>query len=47
MFAQRWSAKVEYLYVDLGHATNPLPLANNELALTENIVRVGINYHFW
>ena len=47
MFAQRWSAKVEYLYVDLGHATNPLPLTNNELALTENIVRVGINYHFW
>jgi outer membrane immunogenic protein len=47
MFAQRWSAKVEYLYVDLGHATNPLPLTNNELALTQNIFRVGVNYHFW
>jgi len=47
MFTPGWSAKVEYLYVDLGHATNPLPLTNNELALTENIVRVGINYHFW
>ena len=46
-FAPRWSAKVEYLYVDLGHATNPLPISNNELSLTENIFRVGINYHFW
>jgi outer membrane immunogenic protein len=47
MFTPRWSAKVEYLYVDLGHATNPLPISNNELSLTENIVRVGINYHFY
>jgi outer membrane immunogenic protein len=47
MFAERWSAKVEYLYVDLGHATNPLPISNNELSLTENIFRVGINYHFY
>jgi outer membrane immunogenic protein len=47
MFTRRWSAKVEYLYVDLGHATNPLPISNNELSLTENIVRVGINYHFY
>src|SRR5262245_12333554 len=47
MFTPGWSAKVEYLYVDLGHATNPLPISNNELSLTENIFRVGINYHFW
>ena len=47
MFAPRWSAKVEYLYVDLGHATNPLPISNNDLSLTENIFRIGINYHFY
>jgi outer membrane immunogenic protein len=47
MFAERWSAKVEYLYVDLGHATNPLPISNNDLSLNENIFRMGINYHFW
>jgi outer membrane immunogenic protein len=47
MFAPRWSAKVEYLYVDLGHATNPLPISNNDLSLNENIFRIGINYHFW
>ena len=42
----QWSAKVEYLYVDLGHATNPFPISNNDLSLTENIFRIGINYHF-
>ena len=46
MFRPGWSAKVEYLYVDLGHATNPLPVSNNDLSLTENILRIGINYHF-
>ena len=47
MFAPRWSAKVEYLYVDLGHANNPLPISNTDLSLTENIFRIGINYHFY
>jgi outer membrane immunogenic protein len=46
-FAERWSAKVEYLYVDLGHATDPLPISNNDLSLTENIFRIGINSHFY
>jgi outer membrane immunogenic protein len=45
-FAPQWSAKVEYLYVDLGHATNVLPISNNDHSLTENIFRIGINYHF-
>ena len=47
MFSPRWSPKVEYLYVDLGHATNPLPISNNDRSITENIFRIGINYHFW
>ena len=46
-FAQQWSAKVEYLYVDLGHATNPFLISNNDHALTENIFRIGVNYHFY
>ncbi|HEX3339530.1 MAG TPA: outer membrane beta-barrel protein [Pseudolabrys sp.] len=46
-FLPLWSAKVEYLYVDLGHATNVLPISNNDHSLTENIVRIGVNYHFW
>ena len=46
-FAQQWSAKVEYLYVDLGHATTPFLISNNDRALTENIFRIGVNYHFW
>ena len=45
MFVPQWSAKVEYLYVDLGHVRNALPISNNP-SLTENIFRIGINYHF-
>ena len=47
MLTPQWSAKVEYLYVDIGHATNPLPIFNKEISLTENIFRVGVNYHFY
>jgi outer membrane immunogenic protein len=47
MFIPQWSAKVEYLYVDLGHASTPLPISNKDLSITENIFRIGINYHFW
>lgn len=47
-----WTAKVEYLYVDLGSFTNtftgiglftPVTLTTH---VTDNIVRVGLNYHF-
>jgi outer membrane immunogenic protein len=47
MFIPQWSAKVEYLYVNLGHASGALPISNNDLSLTENIFRIGINYHFY
>src|SRR5262249_15744776 len=36
MFVRQWSAKVEYLYVDLGHVSNALPISNNP-SLTENM----------
>jgi outer membrane immunogenic protein len=46
---RNWSAKAEYLYVDLGHANCGmlcgLPAGNNVNLMT-NVVRGGINYHF-
>jgi outer membrane immunogenic protein len=48
-FAENWTAKLEYLYVDLG---NMSCTANCGLAvpftvpLTENVVRAGVNFKF-
>jgi opacity protein-like surface antigen len=50
-----WTAKIEYLYVDLGDRTAPAPQDVGALSpfawthsarLTENIVRVGLSYKF-
>jgi outer membrane immunogenic protein len=46
MFAPQWSVKAEYLYVDLGHSTSTTPFSTIDHHPTENIVRVGVNYHF-
>jgi outer membrane immunogenic protein len=52
MLAPNWSVKVEYLYVDLGgrSVSTPaftLPIAfSSSTAFREQIVRVGLNYHF-
>jgi opacity protein-like surface antigen len=49
-----WTAKIEYLYVDLGDRTAPAP-QNNALSpfawthsarFTQNIVRLGLSYKF-
>jgi outer membrane immunogenic protein len=49
-FLPNWTAKLEYLYVDLGHATCPVSSCQGSLpdsvAFNENIVRAGINYKF-
>ncbi len=52
-FAPNWTAKIEYLYVDLGNVNcngacgvigiTPIPTT---VSLTENLVRAGINYKF-
>ncbi|MGA3310345.1 MAG: outer membrane protein [Xanthobacteraceae bacterium] len=48
-FAQNWTAKIEYLYVDFGNATCNgacgigIPTT---VSLTESLVRAGINYKF-
>jgi opacity protein-like surface antigen len=51
--AGNWTAKIEYLYLDLGTVTTiPAPAPNSTTAVafnsrvTDNILRVGINYKF-
>ena len=54
-FTPNLTAKVEYLYVDLGNqscaAANCVSASGigpvTTVSLTENIVRAGINYKFW
>jgi outer membrane immunogenic protein len=47
-FAPNWTAKLEYLYVDLGNGQvfNIVPGVPESVGLTANIVRAGINYRF-
>jgi outer membrane immunogenic protein len=47
-FAPNWTAKLEYLYVDLGNGQvfNVVPGVPESVGLTANIVRAGINYRF-
>jgi outer membrane immunogenic protein len=52
MLAPNWSVKVEYLYVDLGRRSIAIPAStlpvvfSTSAAFREQIVRVGLNYHF-
>jgi outer membrane immunogenic protein len=43
-FAAHWSAKAEWLYLDLADRSFPATGTNNGLAA--NLVRFGLNYHF-
>ena len=50
--APQWSVKAEYLYIDFGtNNTNFKAIApahaNTNSGLTENLVRIGLNYRFW
>src|SRR5271156_4510269 len=56
-FAQNWTAKVEYLYVDLGTTTAnvtctaagcaaPPAIIPISVGLTDNLIRAGVNYKF-
>jgi len=47
-FQGAWSAKVEYLYVDLGKASCSVATCGvaNDVTFKTSIVRGGINYHF-
>jgi outer membrane immunogenic protein len=46
-----WTGKLEYLYVDLGNVSNTytvagVPFLTTSSHVTDNIVRVGLNYRF-
>jgi outer membrane immunogenic protein len=43
-FAAHWSAKIEYLFVDLASNTYALTGMNN--GLSASLFRMGVNYHF-
>jgi outer membrane immunogenic protein len=43
-FRNNWSAKLEYLYIDFGDGPTTPVIATGRL--TDNILRVGVNYHF-
>ena len=50
-FARNWSARMEYLYVDLGRkdATLVVPgvaTIGEDSRVTQNVVRLGVNYRF-
>jgi outer membrane immunogenic protein len=49
-FADQWTAKIEYLFVDLGKvtcsSTSEFFCGTGSMTLTENIVRGGVNYKF-
>ena len=45
-FMGNWSAKLEYLYVDLGSFNAAVAPAVNNVSFKENIVRAGLNYKF-
>jgi outer membrane immunogenic protein len=47
MFLPNWSAKLEYLFIDVGDRTFTDLNGNSlDVKLQENVVRVGVNYHF-
>jgi len=45
-FLANWSAKIEYLYVDLGSFNSAVAPVVNNVSFKENIVRAGLNYKF-
>ncbi len=46
-FAQNWTAKIEYLFVDLGNTTcNVNCVAGTTVKFDENLIRAGLNYKF-
>jgi outer membrane immunogenic protein len=43
-FTPNWSAKVEYLYMDLGSRTYTVTGTDN--GFSASVLRIGVNYHF-
>jgi opacity protein-like surface antigen len=45
-FAQNWTAKLEYQYVNLGAQTYTAIPADPSVGITDHILKVGVNYKF-
>ncbi len=47
-FAQNWTARVEYLYMDLGSAQlfDIVPAVPETVSFTANLIRAGVDYKF-
>ncbi|MGL5164676.1 MAG: outer membrane protein [Afipia sp.] len=47
-FAPNWTAKIEYLYIDLGkaHYFDIVPGVPETVSFNSNLIRVGVNYKF-
>jgi outer membrane immunogenic protein len=43
--APNWSAKIEYLYIDLSSSQFAITGVSN--GYRASVARVGVNYHFW
>ncbi|MEH2511774.1 outer membrane immunogenic protein [Nitrobacteraceae bacterium AZCC 1564] len=50
LFGKNWTAKTEYLYIDLGRSTDTYTIGGFDHTFTtrvqEHIFRTGLNYHF-
>jgi outer membrane immunogenic protein len=46
MLWDRWSGKIEYLYIDTGDISTSFGAATMTTRVRDNILRVGLNYHF-
>jgi opacity protein-like surface antigen len=46
----RWTGRLEYLYLDSNSVSNTLAIPGGTLAVSktlhDNVIRTGINYHF-
>jgi opacity protein-like surface antigen len=46
----RWTGRLEYLYLQSGSISNTLETPGGTLAVTrsvhDNVIRTGLNYHF-
>jgi outer membrane immunogenic protein len=46
MFAQNWSAKIEYQYYNFGSSSFVTPVEAGSFTTDEHTVKAGVNYHF-
>jgi outer membrane immunogenic protein len=46
MFSPSWSAKLEYLYVDLGRTNVPISGFATDVDFWSHVLRIGLNYKF-